>query len=140
MSAFVAEAIAFFAALFFTTGIVGPSTQFGTVHLLIHKTTSASNLKIEMIYIANSWKSNNINLSLFIWIVYRQIFVRSSRSCIHWSITWQQIVLWIIRKIQEQHMLKCTQIGFCFDIQNNLCTQQVLNLYFSCNSMNNLLS
>ena len=29
---------------------------------------------------------------------------------------------------------------FCFDIQNNICTQHVLNLYFSGNSMNNLLS
>ena len=28
---------------------------------------------------------------------------------------------------------------FCFDIQNNICTQLVLNLYFSGNSMNNLL-
>ena len=34
----------------------------------------------------------------------------------------------------------CTQIVFCFDIQNNLCTQHVLNLYFYCNSMNSLLS
>ena len=29
---------------------------------------------------------------------------------------------------------------FCFDIQNNICTQHVLNLYFSGNSMNNLSS
>ena len=29
---------------------------------------------------------------------------------------------------------------FCFDIQNNICTQHVVNLYFSGNSMNNLLS
>ena len=28
---------------------------------------------------------------------------------------------------------------FCFDIQNNICTQHVLNLYFSGESMNNLL-
>ena len=36
----------------------------------------------------------------------------------------------------------CTKIvfWFCFDIQNNICTQHVLNLYFSCNSMNNLSS
>ena len=27
---------------------------------------------------------------------------------------------------------------FCFDIQSNICTQHVLNLYFSENSMNNL--
>ena len=43
------------------------------------------------------------------------------------------------RKIQVQNML-CTKIVFCFDIQNNICTQHVLNLYFSCNSMNNLSS
>ena len=29
---------------------------------------------------------------------------------------------------------------FCFEIQNNICTQHVVNLYFSWNSMNNLLS
>ena len=29
---------------------------------------------------------------------------------------------------------------FYFDIQNNICTQHVLNLHFSCNSMNNLSS
>ena len=29
---------------------------------------------------------------------------------------------------------------FCFDIQNNIYTQHVLNLYFSCNSKNNLSS
>ena len=29
---------------------------------------------------------------------------------------------------------------FCFDIQNNICTQHVLNLYFSGNSMKNLSS
>ena len=36
----------------------------------------------------------------------------------------------------------CTKIVFCFrfDIQNNICTQHVLNLYFSGNSMSNLLS
>ena len=28
---------------------------------------------------------------------------------------------------------------FCFDIQNNIFTQHVVNLYFSGNSMNNLL-
>ena len=37
------------------------------------------------------------------------------------------------RKIQVQNML-CTKIVFCFcfGIQNNFCTQHVLNLYFSC--------
>ena len=29
---------------------------------------------------------------------------------------------------------------FCFDIQTNICTQHVLNLYFSGNSMTNLSS
>ena len=29
---------------------------------------------------------------------------------------------------------------FCFDIQNNICTQHVLNLYFWGDSMNNLSS
>ena len=29
---------------------------------------------------------------------------------------------------------------FCSDIQNNICTQLVLNLYFSGESMNNILS
>jgi hypothetical protein len=46
------------------------------------------------------------------------------------------------RKIQVQNML-CTKIVFCFDIQNNFCTQHVLNLHFSYwthDSMNNLLS
>ena len=33
-------------------------------------------------------------------------------------------------KIQVQNML-CTKVVFCFDIQNNFCTQHVLNLYFS---------
>ena len=29
---------------------------------------------------------------------------------------------------------------FCFNIQSNICTKHVVNLYFSWNSMNNLLS
>ena len=29
----------------------------------------------------------------------------------------------------------CTQIVFCFDIQNNLCTQHVLSLQFSCTEL-----
>ena len=33
----------------------------------------------------------------------------------------------------------CTKIVF-FDIQNNICTQHVVNLYFFWNSMNNLSS
>ena len=43
------------------------------------------------------------------------------------------------RKLQVQNML-CTKIVFCFDTQNNNCTQLVLNLHFSGNLMNNLLS
>ena len=37
----------------------------------------------------------------------------------------------------------CTKkyfVCFCSDIQSNICTKHVLNLYFSCNSMNNLSS
>ena len=35
----------------------------------------------------------------------------------------------------------CVQkLFFCFDIQNNICTQHVLNLYFWGDSMNNLSS
>ena len=33
-----------------------------------------------------------------------------------------------------------TKIVCFFDIQNNICTQHVVNLYFSWNSMNNLSS
>ena len=29
----------------------------------------------------------------------------------------------------------CTQIGFCFDIQNNLCTQHVLNMFSTCSEL-----
>ena len=40
------------------------------------------------------------------------------------------------RKFQAQNML-CTNIVFCFcfDIQNNLCTQHVLSLEFSCTEL-----
>ena len=36
----------------------------------------------------------------------------------------------------------CVQklVCFCFDIQNSICTQHAVNLYFSWYSMNNLLS
>ena len=42
------------------------------------------------------------------------------------------------RKIQLQNML-CTNIVFClcFGLQNNVCTQHVLNLYFSCTEFRN---
>ena len=41
-----------------------------------------------------------------------------------------------IRTCCVQKLFSC----FCFDIQNNICTQHVLNLYFSGNSMNNFSS
>ena len=34
-------------------------------------------------------------------------------------------------KLQAQNML-CAQIGFCFDIQNNSCTQHVLPVFWAC--------
>ena len=42
------------------------------------------------------------------------------------------------RKIQLQNML-CTNIVFCFcfGLQNNVCTQHVLSLYFSCTEFRN---
>ena len=46
-------------------------------------------------------------------------------------------------ELQEKYKFRtsCIQkLFFCFDIQNNICTQHVLNLYFSGNSMNNLSS
>jgi hypothetical protein len=48
-------------------------------------------------------------------------------------------------EFQEKYKLTtcCVQklfFCFCFDIQNNICTQHVVNLYFSWNSMNNLSS
>ena len=43
------------------------------------------------------------------------------------------------KKLKVDNML-CTKIVMCFDIQNNICSQHVKNLYFSGNSMNNLSS
>ena len=47
------------------------------------------------------------------------------------------------KKIQVHNML-CIKIVFfvcfCFDIQNNICRQHIVNLYFSWNSMKNLSS
>ena len=45
----------------------------------------------------------------------------------------------------EKHMFRacCVQklyFCFCFDIQNNICTQHFVDFYFSSNSMNNLSS
>ena len=49
----------------------------------------------------------------------------------------------LLIELQEKYKFRtcCVQkLFFCFDIQNNICTQHVLNLYFSGDSMNNLLS
>ena len=52
----------------------------------------------------------------------------------------------LLIELQEKYKFRkfCTIIVFFvmfrFDIQNNICTQYVLNLYFSGNSMNNLSS
>ena len=46
-------------------------------------------------------------------------------------------------ELQEKYKFRtcCVQkLFFCFDIQNNICTQHGLNLYFYCNSINDLLS
>ena len=46
-------------------------------------------------------------------------------------------------EFQEKYKLTtCLQklFCFCFDIQNNICTQHVFKLYFSWNSVNDLLS
>ena len=53
-------------------------------------------------------------------------------SLIYQLNTWQ---------LQVQNIL-CTWIVFyfCFDIQNNICTKHVLDLYFSRDSVNNVLS
>ena len=44
----------------------------------------------------------------------------------------------LLVKVQNMMSTK-TVFCFCFDIQNNICTKHVLNLYFLGNSMNNLL-
>ena len=36
---------------------------------------------------------------------------------------------------QVQNMLRTKIVFVCFDIQNNFCTQHVLNLYFSCTEL-----
>ena len=53
----------------------------------------------------------------------------------------ESLLIEFLRKIQVDNIL-CTKIvfSFCFDIQNNICTQPVVNLYSSWNSMNNLSS
>ena len=50
---------------------------------------------------------------------------------------------WLFIELQEIYKFSiwCVhKLWFCFGNQNNLYTQHVLNLYFSCNSMTNLLS
>ena len=44
------------------------------------------------------------------------------------------------KSFSEALILASVVFCFCFDIQNNICTQHVLNLYFSGNSINNLSS
>ena len=44
------------------------------------------------------------------------------------------------KNTNSQHVVYKNVCFFCFDIQNNICTQNVLILYFSRNSMNNFLS
>ena len=54
----------------------------------------------------------------------------------------ERLFIELQEKYKVQNML-CTKIVFlffCFDIQNNICTQHVVNLYFLGNSMNNILS
>ena len=50
----------------------------------------------------------------------------------------------LFSEFPEKYKFTCCvqKLFFCFrfDIQNNICTQHVLNLYFSGNSMNNLSS
>ena len=48
-------------------------------------------------------------------------------------------------ELQEKYKFRSCSVKYCFKCQNknkkiNFCTQHVLNLYFSCNSMNNLSS
>ena len=43
-------------------------------------------------------------------------------------------------KLRTCSVQKLFFVFFCFDMQNNICPQNVLNLYFLGNSMNNLLS
>ena len=51
---------------------------------------------------------------------------------------------WFIDSPEKYKLRTCCvqKLFFCFcsDIQNNICTQLVLNLYFSGESMNNILS
>ena len=44
------------------------------------------------------------------------------------------------KNTSSEHVVYKNCFCFCFDIQNNICTQHVVNLYFSGNSMNNLSS
>ena len=92
-----------------------------------------------------------------IFSCYRQVFVRSTYSCINQPTIWQQIVHWITSLVQENSKLRtCWEHVVymnCSECQNknNLCTQHVLPMfspysqlailkYWTCNSMNNFLS
>ena len=67
----------------------------------------------------------------------RLIFFRSPPSCI--SYMTRDCSLDYKENTSSEHVVyKNFFVCFCFDIQSNICTQHVLNLYFSCNSMNNL--
>ena len=62
----------------------------------------------------------------------QHVFSKGLQKFIHTGKSFSEAI--ILASVNPQ-MVFC----FCFDIQNNICTQLVLNLYFSGNSMNNLL-
>ena len=70
-----------------------------------------------------------------IWIL--QVFLCQKYSFLHQlTKNMRQIVHWITSSVQENYMFRtfCVHklfVFFCFDIQNNLCTQHVLSLLFS---------
>ena len=57
--------------------------------------------------------------NIFSW--YRQVFVRSTYSCINQPTIWQQIVRWITSSIHENSKLKPGE--------NNFCSQHVLPMF-----------
>ena len=63
-----------------------------------------------------------------------------SETLILASVNPWEIVHWIPPKNTSLEHVVYKIFCFCFDIQNNICTQLVINLYFSWNSMNNLSS
>ena len=52
----------------------------------------------------------------------------------------ERLPLNFMKNTSSKHVVYKKKFSFCFDIQTNICTQHVVNLYFSCNSMNNLSS